>query len=282
MRSLLNFIIRNGHWILAIILIAFSFFLVFSYNNFQRSVFLTSANSFNGWVYKTANGVGSFFGLKESNRQLLERNALLEKKLAYLESEVEQLLIDGGDEAAMIAGDSVSHSQFEYIAAEVVNSSFSGSNNFITLNRGSAAGIKPDMGVVSQNGVVGVVFKVSRNYSVVIPLINPKFRVSGKLRHSENNGSISWNGESITQVQLGELPKQEQFTVGDTVVTSYSRIFPKNRVIGYVSSQGRSQDDSFNTFNVDLATDFKRLQYVFVIKDRFFDEVRALEGEIGK
>jgi rod shape-determining protein MreC len=133
------------------------------------------------------------------------------------------------------------------------------------------------MGVISQQGVVGVVANVSPNFSVVIPIINPLFRLSAKLKNSENYGSISWDGSDIHQVQLQDLPKQEAFHQGDTVLTSFSRIFPKDLIIGFVSDIGKSTDDNFNTFNVQLATDFYRLQDVLVINDRFYEEQKTLE-----
>jgi rod shape-determining protein MreC len=173
--------------------------------------------------------------------------------------------------------DSLGTPQFDFIPAKVVNLSFSGVNNFITLNRGASNGIRPDMGVISQTGVVGVVSNVSPNFSVVIPVINPKFRLSARLKNSENYGSLSWDGKNIRTAQLRELPRHETFQEGDTVLTSFSRIFPKNLIIGYVSETGESGDDNFNTFNIHLATDFYTLQDVLVINDLFYEEQRELE-----
>lgn len=112
---------------------------------------------------------------------------------------------------------------------------------------------------------------------MVIPVINPKFRLSAKLKNSENYGSVSWNGKNVRQAQLGELPKHESFQVGDTVITSFSRIFPKRLVIGTVSGMGESKDDNFNTFTIQLATDFYSLQDVFIIRDALYEEQKTLE-----
>lgn len=265
---------------LAILLIAFSFYLVFSHNTYQRSVYLTSANNVIGWVYKASNNISSFFNSKKNNQLLLEQNALLENELLTLRATIDSFLESDSLNTNIFIADTADQVQFDFIPAEVSNVSFSGVNNYITLNKGSAHGIKADMGVISQRGVVGVVYKVSTNFSVVIPIINPKFRLSAKLKNSENNGSISWDGNSMTEAQIGELPKQEPFQKGDTVLTSYSRIFPKNRIIGFVSSVGESKDDNFNTFNIELATDFNSVQYVFVINDSFYEELKELEGTL--
>jgi len=280
MRNLFNFILRNSHWLVAILLVAFSFYLVFAHNSYQRSVYLTSANSVVGWFYAATNNVTSFFHLKKNNAQLLERNAELEKEFYALKAHLDSLLAPDSMVVQAFVRDSVASPQFDFIPAEVVNLSFSGVNNFITLNKGAAHGIKPDMGVISQQGVVGVVSNVSPNFSVVIPVINPKFRLSAKLKNSENYGSVSWDGKNIRQAQLRELPKHEVFQQGDTVLTSFSRIFPKNLIIGFVRDIGVSGDDNFNTFNMQLATDFYTLQDVLVIADMLYEEQKTLEETV--
>ncbi|NLJ01536.1 MAG: rod shape-determining protein MreC [Bacteroidales bacterium] len=277
MRNLFNFIIRNSHWLVAILLIAFSFYLVFACNSYQRSVYLTSANRVMGWTYAVANNVTSFLHLKKNNQQLLERNAQLERDLFALKAQMELKAEDDSVAVEAFVVDTTEQVRFDFIPAEVVNLSFAGPNNFITLNKGASHGVRPDMGVISQRGVVGVVSNVSDRFSMVIPVINPKFRLSAKLKNSENYGSVSWNGKNVRQAQLGELPKHESFQVGDTVITSFSRIFPKRLVIGTVSGMGESKDDNFNTFTIQLATDFYSLQDVFIIRDALYEEQKTLE-----
>lgn len=277
MRNLFNFILRNSHWLVAILLVAFSLYLIFAHNSYQRSVYLTSANNVSGWFYEKSNHIASFFRLKNNNAQLLKHTAELERKIYGLQALLDSLTTADSIDMEAFVPDSVATAQFDFIPAEVVNLSFSGVNNFITLNKGAAQGIKPDMGVISQDGVVGVVSNVSSNFSVVIPVINPKFRLSAKLKNSENYGSVSWDGKNIRQAQLRELPKHEVFQQGDTVLTSFSRIFPRNLIIGFVQDIGVSGDDNFKTFNVQLATDFYSLQDVLVIADMFYEEQKTLE-----
>ena len=262
---------------LAVILIAFSFYLIFAHNSYQRSVYLTSANNIMGWVYNVSNNAISFVHLKKNNQLLLDQNALLESELYKLKSKISKHTNADSTNLNAFVTDSVIQPQFNFIPAEVVNLSFSGSNNFITINRGLKDGVKPDMGVISQRGVVGVVSNVTENFSLVIPIINPMFRLSAKLNNSDNYGSLSWNGNNIYEAQLSELPKHEVYNEGDTVVTSFSRIFPKQLIIGFVRSIGESKDDNFNTFTVELATNFYSLQNVLIISDMHYEEQKELE-----
>ncbi len=276
MKNLISFILRHSSWLVAILLVAFSFYLVFTQNAYQRSVYLTSANNVSGWFSETSDKLTIFFNLNRTNKELVVRNTELVNELQKLKSFIEGMQTDSTKTNAF-AGDSTHMPQFSFIPANVTNISFSGPNNFITVNKGLSDGVKPDMGVVSQNGVVGVVLTVSENYSLIIPIINPKFRVSAKLKGTENTGSISWNGNKLSIAQLSELPKHQVFQKGDTVLTSFSRIFPKDIVIGFVREQVSSKDDNFNTLNISLATDFSSLQSVWIIDDKYYPEQKQLE-----
>lgn len=280
MRNLFQFLIRNSSWLMAIVLIAISLYLVFSYNSYQRSIYLSSANRVTGWVYKASSEVDAFMHLKKNNRSLLEHNARLEEELSRLKAQLSNIAIDSMTTNAFVDDSTTMTSQFSFIPAEVTNISFSGNNNFITVNKGSLHGVKPDMGVVSNDGVVGVVLNVSRNYSVIIPIINPKFRLSAKIKGSESTGSVLWDGKNFDVAQLRELPKHETFEQGDTILTSFSRIFPKNIVIGYATEQIRSKDDNFNALNIELATDFHSLMGVLIIEDKNFEEKTTLENSV--
>ncbi len=281
MRNLFNFIIRNSSWLLAILLIAFSFYLVFTQNAYQRSVYLSSANRVSGELYSLSNKAISIVHMQKNNENLLAQNAKLQNALQALRSYVGGLSLDTLKTDAF-ESDSLKPSQFEFIPANVTNMSFSGANNFITLDKGTLDGVKADMGVISQTGVVGVVFNTSDHFSVVIPIVNPKFRLSAKIKNSDNSGSLGWNGKDLHIAQLEELPRHEKFNKGDTVLTSFSRIFPKDLIIGFVEEPTRSRDDNFSTFNLRLATDFYSIQQVLVINDKYHDEQNALEESVNQ
>lgn len=278
MKNLFQFIIKNSSWLVAFVLIAISFYLVFTQNSYQRSVYLTSANSVTGTFYSASNKVNEFLHLGKNNRLLLEKQAQLVEEVEFLKQQIAVLSQDTAILKYDFIVDKESAVQFNFIPAEIQNISFSGPNNFITVNKGSKDGIKPDMGVVSQSGIVGVVHKVSSRFSTVIPIINPNFRLSAKLKNSENTGSLYWDGKNINLAQIGELPKHEIFQKGDTVVTSFSRIFPKDIVIGYVQEQIHSKDDNFNILNIKIASDFHALTGVLIIDDVFAEEREQLEN----
>lgn len=280
MRNLLNYILRNSAWFLAILLIAFSIYLVFKHNSYQRSIYLSSANRVSTQLYGASSNVTSFFNLKRNNNELLERNAELEGTVQLLKKHIITLTGDTSSIEAFTL-DSIVPTQFEFIPADVVNISISKFNNYITIDKGSMDGIAADMGVISTTGVVGVVRNVSKHSAVIIPIINPNFRLGAKLKDSDNFGSIAWDGSNANEAQLREVPKHELFAVGDTVVTGFSRIFPEGIIIGYTKEMGVSTDDNFNTFNINLATRFQTLSHVLVINDKYHRERVELETSIN-
>ncbi|NLZ95999.1 MAG: rod shape-determining protein MreC [Bacteroidales bacterium] len=280
MRNLLNYILRNSSWFLAVLLIAFSIYLVFNHNSYQRSVYLSSANKVSSQLYGVSNNVTSFFNLKHNNNKLLERNAELEQTLQLLKKHIVTLTGDTSTINAFTI-DSIVPTQFEFIPADVVNISISKFNNYITIDKGSLDGVAPDMGVISIAGVVGVVRNVSKHSAVIIPIINPKFRLGAKLKNSNSFGYIAWDGNNADEAQLKEVPKHELFAVGDTVVTGFSRIFPEGIIVGYTKEMGISTDDNFNTFNINLATNFQTLQHVLIINDKYHRERTELETSIN-
>lgn len=280
MRNLINYLIRNSAWFLAILLLAFSVFLVFKHNSYQQSVYLSSANKVSSNIYRVSSNVTSFFHLKDDNDALLKRNAELEKKVQLLKDEIVTLTKDSMAIEAF-TNDSLIDSQFEFIPADVVNISKSKLNNYITIDKGSLDGIAPDMGVISTQGVVGVVRNVSEHSAVLIPIINPSFRLGAKLKNSDNFGTIAWDGSNVDNAELREMPKHEKFVVGDTVVTGFSRIFPEGIIVGYIKEMGISTDDNFNTFNIDLATNYNTLHHVLVIDDKYLNERLELESKIN-
>ena len=280
MRNLLNYILRNSAWFLAILLIAFSIYLVFKHNSYQRSVYLSSANRVSSQLYGVSSNVTSFFNLKRNNNELLERNAELESAVQLLKKHIVTLTGDTSTIEAFTL-DSIVATQFEFIPADVVNISISKFNNYITIDKGSMDGVAPDMGVISTAGVVGVVRNVSKHSAVIIPIINPNFRLGAKLKNSDNFGSIAWDGSNANEAQLREVPKHEPFAVGDTVVTGFSRIFPEGIIVGFTKEMGVSTDDNFNTFNINLATRFQTLSHVLVINDKYHPERVELETSIN-
>lgn len=277
MRNLFDFIVRYSSWFVFLIYVIASCALLFDRNPYQHHVWLTSAGSVAAGVYDLSNNVTGYFSLRAINEDLQRRQADLEEEVASLRSRLR-------DAEEALAQDSLaaidSLRPFRFIVATAISNSVTRPYNYITLDKGEADGLQPEMGVMDQNGVVGVVNVTGKHHARVISLLNPNFRLSCKLRGSDAFGSLVWNGKSPDEALLEELPKHTRFHKGDTIITSgYSAMFPEGIPVGTVIGSARGEDDNFFTLRVRLLTDFTALSTVKVISNRDIVEIRQVEAD---
>ncbi|MCD7938131.1 MAG: rod shape-determining protein MreC [Tannerellaceae bacterium] len=282
MRELIDFLVRKRHWFLFLLLEIISFAFIYRSSVYQRNVLLSTANIITGNIISVSGSIRTYFYLSQENRDLLTRNGQLEMELLELKSLLSEMSADTitfkGYKSS--PGADMEDRQFDFITARVVNNSVARISNYITINKGAKDGITSHMGVVSDKGVVGIVSNVSDHYSVVLPVLNPKFRLSGKVSGS-SFGTLMWDGRSPRYANLSELARHVEFAEGDTVVTSgYSSAFPEGVIIGTIASFKKQNDDNFYTLQVELATDFHALTNVRVIKNNAQTEQRDLEEEV--
>ena len=275
MRNLLNFLIKYNYWFLFLLLEVASFVLLFRFNRYQQSVYLTSANGVAGAIYGVAGSVSSYFHLKTVNADLLERNVWLERKVEVLEKAFAE---QGPDSVMLHSLENLVSAKYEVYRATVIKNSLNRVDNYLTLDKGSVDSIRPEMGVVDANGVVGIVYKTSPHYSLVISLLNSKSNLSCKISGSGYFGYLHWEGTDAQYAYLRDLPRHAEFSVGDTVVTSgYSAVFPEGVMVGTVDEMTDSHDGLSYRVKVKLATDFGKVTQVCIISRAGQEEQKSLE-----
>lgn len=269
MRSLFRLLIKNYPFLLFLALEVISVVFIINYNSFQRASFLNSSNAITASIYNSYSSVVQYFSLAGVNAELSKENARLQNALSNYQS----MLIDSID---------IAHQQdtaFRYIPARVINNSVNRQQNYITLNKGRKDGIKPDQGIISPNGIVGIVTNVSESYAMGLSVLNPRWSVSAKLKKNGFYGSLSWNGEDYQRAQLNEIPFHINLQEGDTIVTSgYSSVFPDGILVGTIDSFERPEGENYYTISVLLSADFKSVTYVEVIENTKIDELRNLRS----
>ena len=274
MKNLLDFFVKHSAWFVLMLYLILSCVLLVRNNPYQQSVYLTSANAVCATVYEGISSVTDYFHLKGINEDLQERNALLEMELVDLRARVNDLKMQLPD--TLKSQPVLQH--FDFVVAHVISNSIAQTNNYITINRGEADGIRPEMGVVDQTGVVGIVNVVGKHSARIISLLNPDIRLSCKLRDSEYFGSMVWEGGDSRYAILEELPKHLTYQVGDTVVTSgFSTVFPEGIIVGTVEGRARNLSDSFVSLKVRMTTNFSQLSTVRVITNDMAEELKMLE-----
>ncbi|MDO4194707.1 MAG: rod shape-determining protein MreC [Prevotellaceae bacterium] len=280
MRNLTEFLAKHFHWLLFVLLEAASVVLLISYNSYQSSVWFSSANAVSGSVYSWTSKVNTYFALEGVNKQLTDHNTQLELQLAKAQARIAELT---GDSMAVKAEIPVG---YRSIAARVVQNSIDKNDNLITIDKGSADGIRKDMGVVSGNGVVGIVFLVGTHYSVVIPVLNSQSNISCTIRNKGYFGYLRWTGPEHDLAYVEDVPRHAHYKNGDVIETSgYSSVFPKGLTVGKVVCTFNSPDGLSYRIRVKLATDFANLHDVCVIDNSPMQEqldiMRAAQDSIA-
>lgn len=273
MRNLIDFLARHNHWFLFILLEVLSFVLLFHYNSYQGSVWFSSANAVSGKVFEWNASVTQYFSLVDVNKTLTERNIYLERQVEQL---TEQLEKAGRDSTEIECMQTSVLKDCNTIPAKVVSCSLNKLNNFITIDKGYADGVRKDMGVVCGTGVVGIVYLVSEHYSVLIPVLSSVSNISCTIRSRGYFGYLHWKGGSPEEAYIDDIPRHARFKLGDVIVTSgYSSVFPPGIVVGKIKHVYNSANGLSYRLKITLSTDFGRLRDVCVINDKEMD--RKLE-----
>jgi len=271
MRSLFRFLLRNYFVMMFLALEVVSFSLMVSYNNYQRVTFINSSNDVVGTIYERFSHFDDYFSLSRTNARLAAENASLRKQL--------QMRVALQEKYPVNRPDTVDAPAYYFTSAKVISNSVNKQFNYITLNKGSRQGIKPDMGIISADGVVGVITNVSPNYSTGLSLLNKRLSIPAKITKNNYFGALVWDGEHSNTADLKEIPFHIMVNVGDTVVTSgYSSIFPEGLMIGTITKWEQDPGTNFYNIKVELSTNFRTLKYVEVVKNTKQAELKKLES----
>ncbi|MCB2379376.1 rod shape-determining protein MreC [Hymenobacter sp. BT635] len=299
MNNLLNFLFRYRGILVFGLLEVLSLYLYVRNSSYQKAAFFNSANAYTGEVLAARTRVYDYFRLFEVNRSLVAENARLRQQLYRPD------LMGRAADTLPVAKDSLTQARLQklgrpdslllglrqlpaldpdypLIPARVINNSLRKVDNYLTLNVGSIDGVKPGMGVLAADGVVGRVKVTSEHYATVTSVLHSKTSISAKLQRDGTFGTIKWLGDDPTQVLLDYIPRQNKLVRGDTVVTSgYNAIFPEGVMIGKVESFVKEPDKNFWTVRVRLAVDFTKLTYVYVVSSRPKAERDTVEVRSG-
>lgn len=238
---------------------------------FQQSFIMRGIHGIQYGLWEKSANIKNYFQLRSLNRTLAEENAQLRNRLSQL-TDLESLY------RSAMASDSLTvrdRAAFFYIPAEVVHSTTQRQNNFLIINKGKAQGVRPDMGVICNKGVVGIVNHVTQNYASVISLLNISQRISARLLPEGSTGTLLWPGKSSRTMLLTDFLQHQNVHLGDTVVTSgLSAVFPPDIPIGSVSGQAVKKG-IYLDLDVSLFMRFENLRYVTVAGQRYQDEIQS-------
>ena len=259
MQNLLKILLRYSNFLVFIALEVAAFMLISLNSAYPRSSILSTANDFVAWQNAQISEVKGYFSLRSQNEQLAIENAALRNQICSMDSAQNRELI-------------------HYEHAKVVQMTTDELHNYLTINRGSRDGIMRGQGIRNEDGVVGIVRTVGRNYSVVMPIINTQANLSCRFAKNDYLGTLKWDGKDHRFAQLTDVSSHMVVNTGDTIVTSgLSPVFPEGIPVGIVENSVLKEGDSYYTIRVRLHTNFKRLKYVEIVQNAHQQEVEELQ-----
>jgi rod shape-determining protein MreC len=276
-RTILNFAIKNYYYLLFVALQVLCVLLILRNRNFQSTSIFNSANAVSAKSYQMVSNTKEYLALKEENQKLAIENATLKNLIRSKSYELVRV-------STMTKNDTLYKQKYIYLAAKIINNSTNLRSNYLTLNVGSEQGIVHDMAIINSEGIVGVVKDVSKNFSSALSILHKDVRVNCKLKKDGSYGPLSWDkDDDYETATLTDIPLHARFKEKDTIVTSaLSSIFPEGIMVGTVKSFERKSGDSFFTIKVKLATQYKKLNHVYVIKNVFKAEQDSLQAIFQK
>ncbi len=289
MRRFLEILYTYRTFLLFLALEVTSILLVINNNDYQRTAFLSTSNRMVGSLLTVSSEVQYYFNLNRVNTELATENAQLRERIA--KGEFPNRLVRPESLTMQVSlpkfntpglNDFVfdTTGRYSFIPAKVINNSLYLSKNHITLNKGSKHGIKPDMGVISPFGTVGKVLACSENFSTITSLLHTDLLVSSTIKSTGTLCSTSWDGRDPAKANLQFVPKHVNVQVNDTIITSgYNAVFPSGIMVGVVSNVEDTEEGNFLSIEINLATSFASLSYVYVIEDEMKTEIDSLEQQ---
>lgn len=270
MLSLIRFLSRHIFFIQFLVLELFCFYLIIQNSYYQKASFISSSNSLTGSVYDTYNSFIEYFTLKETNETLARENAMFRNN-----SLSTYIKVFG---KTVVINDSTYQQKYTFKEGKIVNKSTHKRNNYFTIDKGELHGIEPGMGVITGQGVIGIVKHTSTNYCSVMSVLHKDITISAKIKKNDYFGFLTWDGVDYRIAQLRDIPVHVKLNVGDTIVTSgYSAIFPANIPIGVIREFETPKGKNFYEINVEFLVDYKRVSYAYLVKNLFKEEQIKLE-----
>jgi rod shape-determining protein MreC len=270
MKNLLNFLYRNNFFFAFLFLEFFCILILIKNNGYQGSSLLNSSNKISANIYQMEANAKEYLLLKDENERLSKLNTFLLNRIKLGYAAIPLKIYKKND--------TLYKQEYEFMNGKAISSSVNKRNNYLTLNIGSKQGVTHDMAVITSDGIIGIVKDVSENFASAMSILHKDVRVNCQLKKDGTYGPLIWDGTDYRFSNLTDIPTNAKIKRGDTVITSsLSGIFPEGILVGFVDSYEQRPNESFYTVKVKLSADFKKVNYVSVIKYNYKTERDSLE-----
>ena len=199
--------------------------------------------------------------LQEENRSLKDENSKLQEQLRELE-----ILKSENNTLKEYVNLKDKYSEFTTVPAYVIERSISNYEKIVVINAGTDDGVKENMPVISESGLVGYVISATNNTAKIQTIIDTASSVSANISNVQDSVILRGTLNNTETVRATYIPADSTILQGDQVVTSgLGGIYPKGILIGTVKSVVNTKNEADRYAEIEVATDFSRLETVLVI-----------------
>lgn len=265
MIKLIQYLSTKQSFLVFVFLELIALILIIKTNDYAQLKTRDFQTAIAGSINQKINLVNRHFYLQKYNDSLLKQNAYLLEQLQNKHQNTH-------------AVPTTLPQQYRYIPAYVISNQYDLQHNNLLINKGEADGIRPDNGVITTNGITGVVQKTSSHYAKVISILNKSLKINVALKNTNYSGFLQWPGKDPNRFEVVDLPVNAPIKKGDTIITGgMSGIFPKGipvgQIYGYQTVPGRKS----YVIYIKSFSDMTDLGPVYVIKNRMKTEIDSLK-----
>lgn len=234
-------------------------------NENQKLIFDNTVSIYATKIQQRSDRLRSYIGLENVIDSLVEENAQLTERLSNIQFNSEADGIFDQDNA------------FEVMPAKVISKTTNGLRNYFILNKGKKDGAGKGQGVISRNGVVGLIAAVSEDYSRAELFMHKDHRLSVRVKNSHVFGVMQWEEWTENQYYMDHAHKYFPLNTGDTLVTSgYSLIFPPELPVGQVRDFRQLSKSGATRIQIEMFKPLPSVQYVYIMQGDFSDQIDSL------
>ena len=268
MQQLINALLKYKNPIFYLGLLFLSIIFLNQRSFYHRSFFSGISLSISSRLNLYNQGIVNYFSLKKINQQLrLENEKLKVLELAYQHNKFDKT---GAFESF----------GFEITGARIIKNSYDKARNYILIDKGESDGIKTDRGVISSDGIIGIINQTTENFSSILSLLHRDLRVNVSFKKNGAYGSMSWRGDHPKKMKLYDISTLNPVSIGDTLVTGgMSDYFPYGIPLGTVSKIERPKFEGYYDIDVELFSNLTQKEFVYIIKNKNLDQIEKLNPD---
>lgn len=268
MQRIFNALIQYRNAIIYFILLLISLLYLNGKSNFHQNQLEKYGLYFSQGIYNTKFKVENYFKLKKTNSELFEEN----RRLKEFELKSKSASLYPKDY------ESKKHFPFKLKKANVIKNSFLNQRNYLIIDKGTSKGIKPEMAVISDKGIVGIVKSVSENYSSIVSILNQDLKINIRLKNSNAVGTLSWKGINPLDFQIDDIVQNTKIQVGDTIITGgMSSYFPFGISVGKIIDFENNSESGYYLINAKLFENPSLIYYVYILENSDLEEIKRLQ-----